>query len=175
MNQRFEDLILQAQTGGGTELLEFNDYLALRGYGVSRMEVAQAEGGKVDANFSYGVTPQPFPGDDDHWMHHFDPVRSAAYVRENVQFAREDGALFDYKVWALSDLRRLRPDFVVKQGTVFPGKRASHAFAIQKLIYHGIKAVSFGYAGYLNFYWQLGILVDTFHFIFLKHGNTMLF
>lgn len=106
MSKRFEDLILQAQSGGGTEwlseaeLLEFNEYLALRGFGVSRMEVARAEGGTVPPNFGYGVSPQPFPGDNDHWMHHFDPVRSAAYVRENVQFAREDGALFDYKVWA---------------------------------------------------------------------------
>ena len=105
MIKRFEALILQAQTGVGTEwlseieLLEFNEYLAKRGYGVSRMEVKRAEGGTVGANFGYGVTPQPFPGDDEHWMHHFDPVRSAAYVRRAVQAAKEDGALFDYKVW----------------------------------------------------------------------------
>ncbi|UOA28901.1 hypothetical protein [Pseudosulfitobacter sp. DSM 107133] len=106
MNARFEDLIAQAQTGGGTEwiseaeLLEFNEYLAMRGFGVSRMEVARAEGGTVPPNHGYGVTPQPFRGDDEHWMHHFDPVRSAVYVREQVQYAKEDGALFDDKVWA---------------------------------------------------------------------------
>lgn len=44
MNERFEDFIAQAQTGPGTEtisqaeLLEFNKYLAMRGFGVSRME-----------------------------------------------------------------------------------------------------------------------------------------
>lgn len=106
MNARFETLIAQAQTGAGTEwiseaeLLEFNEYLAARGFGVSRMEVARAEGGTVAPNHGYGVTPQPFRGDDEHWMHHFDPVRSAAYVRRQVQYAKEDGALFDYKVWA---------------------------------------------------------------------------
>ncbi len=42
---------------------------------------------------------------------------------------------------------------------VFPGRQTSHAFAIQKVVYHGIKAASFGYAGYLDLYWQLGILV----------------
>ena len=106
MNERFEYLIAQAQTGAGTEwiseaeLLEFNEYLEVRGFGVSRMEVARAEGGTQPSNFSYGVLPQPLPGDDDHWMHHFDPARSAIYVREQVQYAEADGALFDYKVWA---------------------------------------------------------------------------
>lgn len=106
MTERFETLIRQAQTGGGTEwisraeLLEFNEYLAARGFGVSRMEVARAEGGMVGPNFSYGVLPQPFGGDESHWMNHFDPARSAIYVREQVQYADEDGALFDYKVWA---------------------------------------------------------------------------
>ena len=106
MNEHFEHLIAQAQTGAGTkwlseaELLEFNDYLAARGFGVSRMEVARAKGGTKPPNFGYGVTPQPFPGDDEHWMHHLDPVRSAAYVRRQVQYAKEDGALLDYKVWA---------------------------------------------------------------------------
>lgn len=53
MNERFEDLIAQAQTGRGTEtiseaeLLEFNEYLATRGFGVSRMEVSRAKGGTV--------------------------------------------------------------------------------------------------------------------------------
>ena len=106
MNEHFEYLIAQARTGGGTdwiseaELLDFNDYLAARGFGVSRMEVARAEGGTVAPNPGYGVTPQPFPGDDEHWMHHFDPARSAAYIRRQVQYAKEDGAVFDYKVWA---------------------------------------------------------------------------
>ena len=106
MNERFETLIVQAETGRGTEwlseaeLLEFNEYLAKRGYGVSRMEVKRAKGGKVRPNHGYEVSPQPFPGDNEHWMHHFDPDRSAAYVRRQVQYAREDGALFDYKVWA---------------------------------------------------------------------------
>ena len=106
MNERFKKLIAQSQTGGGTEwiseaeLLEFNEYLAQRGFGVSRMEVKRAEGGTVPPNHGYEVAPQPFPGDDDQWMNHFDPVRSAAYVREQVQYAKADGALFDYKVWA---------------------------------------------------------------------------
>ena len=106
MNARFEKLIGQSETGSGTEwlseaeLLEFNEYLAVRGYGVSRMEVKRAVDGKVPPNHGYGVTPQPFRGDDEHWMHHFDPVRSAAYVRRLVQYAKEDEALFDYKVWA---------------------------------------------------------------------------
>jgi hypothetical protein len=82
MNARFEDLITQAQSGAGTEwiseveLLEFNEYLAKRGFGVSRMEVARAEGGTVPPNHGYGVTPQPFRGDDDHWMNHFEPALS---------------------------------------------------------------------------------------------------
>lgn len=106
MNKRFEQLIRQSETGSGTEwlaeaeLLEFNEYLATRGYGISRMEVKQAEGGTQPPNFGYEVSPQPFPDNDEHWMHHFDPARSAAYVRRQVQYAKEDGALFDYKVWA---------------------------------------------------------------------------
>lgn len=106
MNKRFEGLIVQAQTGRGTEviseaeLLEFNEYLAMRGFGVSRMEGYRAEGSTVGPNHGYNVSPQPFPGDDEHWMHHFDPVRSAAYVRRLVRYAKEDGALLDYRVWA---------------------------------------------------------------------------
>lgn len=106
MTERFEALIAKAQTGEGTEwvskaeLLEFNKYLAERGFGISRMEVARAEGGTVAPNPGYGVSPQPFRGDDEHWMHHFDPARSAAYVRRQVQYAEDDGALFDYKIWA---------------------------------------------------------------------------
>lgn len=106
MNTRFEDLIEQAQTGAGTEwiseaeLLDFNEYLATRGFGISRMEVAQAAGGTVKRNFGYGILPAPIGDDPEHWLNHFDPQRSAAYVRETVQFAKEDGALFDYKVWA---------------------------------------------------------------------------
>lgn len=106
MNKRFEELLAQAQTGRGTdtiseaELLEFNNYLATQGFGVSRMEVYRAEGGTVSPNHGYEVSPQPFPGDDEHWMHHLDPARSAAYVRRQVQYAKEDGALFDYRVWA---------------------------------------------------------------------------
>jgi len=106
MNQRFEHLIAQAETGGGTEwiseaeLLEFNEYLAARGYGVARMEVSRAAGGTVNRNFGYGVLPAPLGDDPEHWLNHFDPVRSAEYVREQVQYAKEDGALFDYKVWA---------------------------------------------------------------------------
>ncbi|MDO5622125.1 MAG: hypothetical protein Q4G24_11725 [Paracoccus sp. (in: a-proteobacteria)] len=106
MSERFEKLLEQAQTGAGTEwiseaeLLEFNEFMARRGFGVSRMEVMRAKGGKVRPNHGYGVTPQPFKGDTEHWMHHFDPIRSAAYIREQVDYARKDGALFDYKVWA---------------------------------------------------------------------------
>ncbi|MEM6634479.1 MAG: hypothetical protein AAF667_01190 [Pseudomonadota bacterium] len=106
METRFEKLLEQAQSGAGTEwiseseLLEFNKYLAAHGYGVARMEVARAACGTVNRNFSYGVLPAPLGEDPERWLNHFDPVRSAEYVREQVQFANEDGALFDYKVWA---------------------------------------------------------------------------
>lgn len=106
MNVRFEDLIVQSETGKGTEwisqteLLEFNDYLAARGYGVSRMEVKRAEGGSVRRNFSYGILPAPIGDDPEHWLNHFNPKRSANYVRETVQYAKVDGAIFDYKIWA---------------------------------------------------------------------------
>lgn len=108
MNERFETLLAQAETGGGTdwiseaELLSFNVYLASRGYGVSRMEVARAgaEGRQSPMDVTYGILPAPIGEDPEHWLNHFDPQRSAAYVRETVQFAKEDGALFDYKVWA---------------------------------------------------------------------------
>lgn len=108
MNERFETLIVQAETGAGTdwiseaELLSFNKYLASRGYGVSRMEVARAgtEGRQSPMDVFYGVFPAPLGNDPEHWLNHFDPVRSAAYVREQVQYAKDDGALFDYKVWA---------------------------------------------------------------------------
>lgn len=71
-----------------------------RGFGVSRMEVKRAEGGTVRPNFGYGILPHPLGGDDEHWMNHFDTRRSAAFVRETVAFAKTDGAVFDYKVWA---------------------------------------------------------------------------
>jgi hypothetical protein len=106
MNKRLEQLLDQAQTGKGTdwiseqELLEFNEHLAFRGFGVSRMEIKRAEAGTVPPNFGYGILPQPIGGDAEHWMNHFDPLRSAAFVRETVAFAKADGALFDYKVWA---------------------------------------------------------------------------
>ncbi len=108
MNKRFEALIAQAQTGAGTdwiseaELLAFNEYLATRGYGVSRMEVARAGAGgrQVPWDVGYGILPAPIGDDPEHWLNHFDPKRSANYVRETVQYAKEDGALFDYKVWA---------------------------------------------------------------------------
>lgn len=106
MNARFENLISQAQSGNGTEwiseaeLLAFNDYLATRGFGVSRMEAIRAEGGTVRRNFGYGILPAPLGDEPEHWLNHFDPQRSAEYVRETVRYAKEDGALFDYKVWA---------------------------------------------------------------------------
>ncbi len=106
MAKRFEHLLEQAQTGIGTdwlserELLDFNEYLAFRGFGVSRMEIKRAEGGTVPPNFGYEILPQPIGGDDEHWMNHFDPQRSALYVRETVAYAKADGAIFDYKVWA---------------------------------------------------------------------------
>ena len=46
-------------------------------------------------------------------------------------------------------------------GSVYAGGRASHAFALQKVIYHGSRGVSFAYAGYLDLYWQLGILLAS--------------
>lgn len=108
MNERFETLITQAQTGAGTdwiseaELLSFNTYLASRGYGVSRMEVARtgAQGRQSPMDVFYGILPAPGGDDPEHWLNHFDPQRSAEYVRETVRYAREDGAIFDYKVWA---------------------------------------------------------------------------
>lgn len=108
MNARFEDLIVQSETGKGTEwisqteLLEFNDYLAARGYGVSRMEVSRAGSGgrQLPWDVTYGILPAPIGDDPEHWLNHFDPKRSANYVRKTVQYAKEDGALFDYKVWA---------------------------------------------------------------------------
>ncbi len=43
-------------------------------------------------------------------------------------------------------------------GAAYPDE-ASHAFAVQKVVYHGAKCVSFGYVGFIDLYWQLGILV----------------
>lgn len=108
MNDRFEALISQAQTGAGTdwiskpELLSFNEYLASRGYGVSRMEVSRAgaTGRQAPEDIGYGILPAPVGDDPEHWLNHFDAMRSANYVREAVRFADADGALFDYKVWA---------------------------------------------------------------------------
>ena len=37
--------------------------------------------------------------------------------------------------------------------------RASQAFAIYKICQHGSTGISFAYAGYINIYWQLGILI----------------
>ena len=39
--------------------------------------------------------------------------------------------------------------------------QASHAFALQKVIYHLSRGLGFAYAGYLNLYWQLGMLLVT--------------
>ena len=106
MNNKFKTLLAQAQTGSGAdwvserELLQFNSYLAKNGYGVSRMEVMRAPHGKVPPNFGYGILPRPIGPDSEHWMNHFDPQRSAAFVRETVKFAQDDGADFLYKVWA---------------------------------------------------------------------------
>ncbi len=45
--------------------------------------------------------------------------------------------------------------------SVYAGGAASHAFALQKVTYHLSRGTSFAYAGYLNLYWQLGILFMT--------------
>ncbi|NVO54321.1 hypothetical protein HW561_00770 [Rhodobacteraceae bacterium B1Z28] len=106
MTIRFEQLLTQAQTGRGAdwiseaELLEFNEFLQARGFGVARMEVKRAKGGQVAPNFGYGILPAPMADDREHWLNHFDPTRSASYVREIVRYAKADGAQFDNKVWA---------------------------------------------------------------------------
>ena len=71
MNETFETLIAQAQTGDGTvsiskaELLCFKTYLASRGYGVSRMEVARsgAKGRQSPLDMGCGILPATV-GDD---------------------------------------------------------------------------------------------------------------
>ncbi len=42
-------------------------------------------------------------------------------------------------------------------GSVYAGE-ASQAFAILKLCHHASQSAAFAYAGYLDLYWQLGIL-----------------
>ncbi|NVO54697.1 hypothetical protein HW561_02695 [Rhodobacteraceae bacterium B1Z28] len=106
MTTRFEQLLVQAQTGRGAdwisqaEILEFNEFIEARGFGVARMEVKRAKGGTVRRSLFYGILPAPIGDDPEHWLNHFDPVRSAAYVREAVQYVRAGGALFDHKLWA---------------------------------------------------------------------------
>ncbi len=43
-------------------------------------------------------------------------------------------------------------------GSVYTGKETSHAFAVQKVVYHASKGISYGYAGYISLYWQIAIL-----------------
>ncbi len=102
METKFDALLKQVETGRGSDwldvsdLLQFCEVILAKNYGVARMEVIQAPEGTVGPNFSYEI--YGLDGDEA-WINHRDPKRSIDLVREKVKWAKEDGAVFLYKVW----------------------------------------------------------------------------
>ena len=82
-------------------MLEFNEYMASRGYSVARLEVVRVQGGsRTGRTFKYDFLANAGLGYEEEWQIFLDPQRSAANIRDIVRRALSEGGEYQYLVWA---------------------------------------------------------------------------
>lgn len=80
------------------QLLAFNNYLAVAGFSISRMEVTKTAGARTGRRFDYDILV--LPEDDDGWAIFANPARSRAHVVDIVDHVVREGGTFEFLVWA---------------------------------------------------------------------------
>lgn len=107
MPAKFEEMLKQLETGAfvrvepSKEMLEFNEFMASRGYSVARLEVVRVRGGsRTGRTFAYDFLANESPGHEEEWQIFLDPQRSAENIRDIVQRALSEGGEYRYLVWA---------------------------------------------------------------------------
>lgn len=107
MPAKFEQMLEQLETGAfvrvepSKEMLEFNEFMASRGYSVARLEVVRVRGGsRTGRTFEYDFLANESPGYEEEWQIFLDPQRSAANIRDIVRRALSEGGEYRYLVWA---------------------------------------------------------------------------
>ncbi len=104
MNQKFEEMLRQLETGAfvrvepSSEFLKFNEFLAEAGYSVARLEVVKMSGERTGRCFEYDFLANP--GYEEEWHIFLDPQRSAANIRDIVRRALSAGGEYRFLVWA---------------------------------------------------------------------------
>jgi hypothetical protein len=106
MKTEFDEMIDEIETGSfvrvepSSKMLEFNDFMALRGYSVARLEVVRLNGKGPGRAFEYDFLANTDLGHERQWQIFLDPQRSAANIRKIVAEASTEGGDFRYLVWA---------------------------------------------------------------------------
>lgn len=81
-------------------MLEFNEYMASRGYSVARLEVVRLRGQGPGRAFEYDFLANAGQGYEKEWQIFLDPQRSVANNRDIVRRALNEGGAYRYLVWA---------------------------------------------------------------------------
>lgn len=106
MREKFEEMLEQLETGSfvriepSSAMLEFNKFMASRGYSVARLEVVRLRGDGPGRAFEFDFLANEGPGYEKQWQIFLDPQRSAANIRDIVQRALSEGGEYRYLVWA---------------------------------------------------------------------------
>jgi hypothetical protein len=106
MREKFEEMLEQLETGAfvriepSSEMLEFNEFMASRGYSVARLEVVRLQGDGPGRAFEFDFLANAGPGYEEEWQIFLDPQRSAANIRDIVRRALSEGGEYRYLVWA---------------------------------------------------------------------------
>jgi hypothetical protein len=107
MREEFEEMLEQLEAGKfvyvepSSVMLEFNEFMASRGYSVARLVVVRVRGGsRTGRTFEYDFLANKSPGYEKEWQIFLDPQRSAANIRDIVRRALNEGGEYQYLVWA---------------------------------------------------------------------------
>ncbi len=106
MQKEFDEMLDKLETGAfvyvepSSKMLEFNEYMALRGYSVARLEVVRLRGQGPGRAFEFDFLANRSPGYEKQWQIFLDPQRSAANIRNIVQRAQGKGGEYRFLVWA---------------------------------------------------------------------------
>ncbi len=106
MQSEFDEMLEKLETGAfvriepSSKMLEFNEFLASRGYSVARLEVVRLKGDGPGRAFEYDFLANAGPGYEREWQIFLDPQKSAANIRDIVRRALSEGGEYRYLVWA---------------------------------------------------------------------------
>lgn len=106
MREEFDEMLELLEAGAfvrvepSSKMLEFNDYLASRGYSIARLEVVRLQGQGPGRAFEYDFLANKSPRHEKQWQIFLDPQKSAANIRDTVHRALSEGGEYRYLVWA---------------------------------------------------------------------------